>query len=552
MLFAFLLFHSLFYLAHPVLSVLHRADIVQCRMKSRLVIPKQPIECLIFGLTNRFKVLPVQPLYLQRSKQAFATCVVPAVAFATHRNLNPARSEQLPEGLTGILAASVAVKHQSGPAVKTALVPGHFECVDHQFAPYILSHRPAHHLTVEQVQDHGQVHPPLVRRNVTYVPRPHLVGSGRCEVAIQKVRRNRQTMSAVRGRDPEAALATPPDAVLLHQSLHSLLAHTNALCPQLPPDPRPPVCSPIRRIHRPDMHQQRLITQMPSGSNFTPPCQVLMISRHAHPKNSALHADRPYPPVSLNKGVLHFWPFAKYAVAFPRMSRSIFTRANSARKRLISICSALTLLPAPFNRPSRCAFTQLYNVCSTTPRLRAAAAMLWPDSTNRTASCLYSSVYCARAAFVISLSLLYLITQQGIRFARATSEGVPHALAGVLVFAMALTMLVVVHRLISLVWKGGAAVRRMVAHQQEQPATGMRVNIGRFDWGLWLYLCWLQRSSCCSIGAGMISMWAPCPPKLAIGREPTSRSATRNLKSSDRASISSAITKTRARCSRSL
>jgi hypothetical protein len=25
----------------------------------------------------------------------------------------------------------------------------------------------------------------------------------------------------------------------------------------------------------------------------------------------------------------------------------------------------------------------LYNVCSTTPRLRAAAAMLWPDSTNR-------------------------------------------------------------------------------------------------------------------------------------------------------------------------
>jgi hypothetical protein len=30
-------------------------------------------------------------------------------------------------------------------------------------------------------------------------------------------------------------------------------------------------------------------------------------------------------------------------------------------------------------------------------------------------------VYCARVAFVISLSLLYLITQQGIRFARASS-----------------------------------------------------------------------------------------------------------------------------------
>src|ERR1017187_8356481 len=78
-------------------------------------------------------------------------------------------------------------------------------------------------------------------------------------------------------------------------------------------------------------------------------------------------------------------------------------------ERLISICSTLTalLLAAPFSRPSRFALTQLYNVCSTTPRLRAAAAMLWPDSTSRTASCLNSSVYCARVAFVISVSLLY-------------------------------------------------------------------------------------------------------------------------------------------------
>jgi hypothetical protein len=83
------------------------------------------------------------------------------------------------------------------------------------------------------------------------------------------------------------------------------------------------------------MHQQRLITQMPTGSYFTPPCQVFMISRHAHPQNSALHADRPHPPVTLNKGVLHFWPFAKYAVAFPRMSRSIFTRAKQEAVRLV-------------------------------------------------------------------------------------------------------------------------------------------------------------------------------------------------------------------------
>jgi hypothetical protein len=89
------------------------------------------------------------------------------------------------------------------------------------------------------------------------------------------------------------------------------------------------------------------------------------------------------------------------------MSRSIVTRANSARGRLFSIRSALTcgLLLAPFSVPARCALTQLDKVCSTTPRLRAAAAMLWPDSMSRTASCLNSSVYRPRVAFVIFASL---------------------------------------------------------------------------------------------------------------------------------------------------
>src|ERR1035437_6446774 len=217
-------------------------------------------------------------------------------------------------------------------------------------------------------------------------------------------------MSAVRGRDPETALAAGANAVLLHQPLYPLLAHAKALSPQLSPDPRPAVGSAIRRIHGADMHQQSLITQM-ATRNHTPPAHpVFMVTAHAPPQNSTLHTDRPHPPVTLNKGVLHFWPFAKYAVAFPRMSRSILTRDNSARKRLISICSTLTalLLAGPFSRPSRFALTQLYKVCSTTPRLRAVAAMLWPDSTIRTASCLNSSVYCARVAFVISVSLALL------------------------------------------------------------------------------------------------------------------------------------------------
>lgn len=50
----------------------------------------------------------------------------------------------------------------------------------------------------------------------------------------------------------------------------------------------------------------------------------------------------------------------KAAVAFFRMSRSILSRAFSARRRVSSICSALTgLLSAPVSRPCRWVLTQV-------------------------------------------------------------------------------------------------------------------------------------------------------------------------------------------------
>lgn len=89
----------------------------------------------------------------------------------------------------------------------------------------------------------------------------------------------------------------------------------------------------------------------------------------------------------------HSDSFAKYAAPLFGMSRSIFTQANSARSLLISICSALTgLLSTPVSRPSRLALTQLNKVCFNSPRLRETAAMLCPDCTSRTASCLNFSV----------------------------------------------------------------------------------------------------------------------------------------------------------------
>ena len=50
-----------------------------------------------------------------------------------------------------------------------------------------------------------------------------------------------------------------------------------------------------------------------------------------------LHTHWPEQLVLLDPGVLHCRTFAKYAVAFPSMSRSIVTRASSALNRITSI-----------------------------------------------------------------------------------------------------------------------------------------------------------------------------------------------------------------------
>lgn len=67
---------------------------------------------------------------------------------------------------------------------------------------------------------------------------------------------------------------------------------------------------------------------------------------------------------------------------------------------------------------------------------------------------------------------------------RDEAEGTPHALAALLVFAVALMMLFAVHRLISLIWKSGQAAPRNIAHREEQLAVGINVKTVSFRFGI--------------------------------------------------------------------
>ena len=71
------------------------------------------------------------------------------------------------------------------------------------------------------------------------------------------------------------------------------------------------------------MHQQRVVAQMAPLCVAGPSNEGLVIPGDADFEHPALHRDRPDAPVALDEGVLHFASFAKFAVAFPRMSRSL-------------------------------------------------------------------------------------------------------------------------------------------------------------------------------------------------------------------------------------
>ena len=138
----------------------------------------------------------------------------------------------------------------------------------------------------------------------------------------------------------------------LHELLDPLLAHPDAPAHKLFPRPGPAVAAAGLGVDGLDVHQQRVIAEVAPLGRTSRPHKVLVVPSLAGLKNPALYRDWPNPAVPLDEGVLQLCTFAKYAVAFPRMSRSIFTRASSARSRLISICSALTtLLPAPLSLP---------------------------------------------------------------------------------------------------------------------------------------------------------------------------------------------------------
>src|ERR1700692_144248 len=99
-------------------------------------------------------------------------------------------------------------------------------------------------------------------------------------------------MPTVGGHDAKTTLATRLNAMLLHQTLHSLLAHANALCSQLLPNARPAIGSTVLCIGRANVHQQCFVAQVAALGYPPPPPHVLVVTGDAHAEHPALYTDR--------------------------------------------------------------------------------------------------------------------------------------------------------------------------------------------------------------------------------------------------------------------
>lgn len=92
-----------------------------------------------------------------------------------------------------------------------------------------------------------------------------------------------------------------------------------------------------------------------------------------------------------------------------------------------------------------------------------------------------SAVPIAVAANSVRIFVTGILVEHGHR---EQAQGLPHEIAGVLVFVVALIMLFALHRAILLIWKDGPVAPRNIAPLEERPAGIVPMKAGSFRFGI--------------------------------------------------------------------
>jgi hypothetical protein len=192
------------------------------------VTPSAIVECIDVvsdvrqrGVTARVDPL-LDALLLQAAEEGLDHGIVPAVALAAHARLEVIGAAEAPPGVTTELHALIGV---NDGAARPPLLYRRCQCVQDQFAVDRRASGPPDDLPGEQIDDDGEVEPPLPRPDVRDVRRPGRVALRRRELALEQVRSQHRRLADLPAA--RAIAVQRPQPVFSHQAGHTM--HTTRL-----------------------------------------------------------------------------------------------------------------------------------------------------------------------------------------------------------------------------------------------------------------------------------------------------------------------------------
>jgi hypothetical protein len=124
-------------------------------------------------------------LDFERVEKRFRAGIVVAISAFAHAAEQSMLFDQTLKSLRAVLAAAVAVNHDTprDPSTKQRYSEGVAD--QRRFHP--ITHRPPHNLAGVQIDDHREVEPALIRSTVGNVLHPLLIRPAGGEILVQKV-----------------------------------------------------------------------------------------------------------------------------------------------------------------------------------------------------------------------------------------------------------------------------------------------------------------------------------------------------------------------------
>lgn len=289
------------------------------------------------GLVTRRPRAPVEELALERPEEALDDGVVEAVAAVAHAACDSVRAERASVVVARVLRPAVGVGDEA--RLGQSLPHRHRQRGQDEVRAHVVLHRPADDAPRVEVDDDGEVEPPLPRAHVRDVGRPCAVRRVDDEVAVEHVRFGDHVYRRARAV-PRAPSIRAREPSLAHQPRDALSARVKALLAQLHEHARASVRASTLSVRDHDLGAELSITKRVLREPSLLP-RVVPATRDT--EHAAQQSDVMASLLCADEGELHLLSRAKKAVA-----RSIGHR-NTSRNVSAGVRNAKVFRGRSFN-----------------------------------------------------------------------------------------------------------------------------------------------------------------------------------------------------------